>query len=149
MYLKVSLSDDLYKELILDHSQNPSYREPLSDVSVRESGVNRSCGDEVELELFIKDKTICGICVSGQGCAICMASGSMMAESVHGMTTHEASSLVEIFKAMILRKEKVIFPEELEDLQAMQGVRKYPIRVKCATLPWNTLEQALKNSEHL
>ncbi|MCB1323666.1 MAG: SUF system NifU family Fe-S cluster assembly protein [Spirochaetales bacterium] len=145
----MSLQNELYKELILEHSRNPSHRGHLDDANVHESGVNRSCGDEVELELFVKDAVIRGIRVNGNGCSISMASGSMMAESVDGMTVEQAEQLIENFKAMITEGKAVELPAELEDLEALQGVKRYPIRVKCATLSWNTLEQALKKAASL
>jgi len=142
----VSLSDDLYKEIILEHSQNPSHREKLKDPTVVEAGVNRSCGDEIEIELKIEDGKITDVAVTGHGCSISTASSSLMADAIEGMGVHEAEELIRSFKSMILDHSDIEFPEGLEDLSALQGVQKYPVRVKCATLAWNTLEQALKTS---
>jgi nitrogen fixation NifU-like protein len=141
----VSLSDELYKDIILEHSQNPSHHHPIPEANIKEQGVNRSCGDEVELELLIEQDTIKKIGIHGHGCSICTASSSLMADAVDGMKVENAQELIGKFKKMLTTEDKVDFPDELEDLEALQGVKKYPIRVKCATLSWNTLEQALKN----
>jgi len=145
----VSLSDDLYKEIIIEHTQNPSFRGPLSVKNISESGVNRSCGDVIELELLVKDGVIKDIGLAGQSCSICTASGSLMAEAVAGQTLERAEAIIDQFKEMLVEDKEVHFPEDLEDLTALQGVRKYPVRVKCATLAWNTLEQALKTASDM
>lgn len=142
----MSLSEDLYKELIIEHSQSPSHRGHLENPTVVEEGVNRSCGDEVSVELILTDGVVSKIRVNGRGCSISTASASMMADSVEGMTVEQVANLIDNFKGMILENREVEFPEELEDLEALKGVQKYPVRVKCATLSWNTLEQALQNA---
>ena len=142
----MSLTDDLYKEIIIEHSQNPSHRHDVENANVAESGVNRSCGDEVELELLVQDGVIKDIGVKGRGCSISTASASMMADAVDGMNIEQAEHLIDRFKGMLLDGNEVDFPEDLEELGALQGVKKYPVRVKCATLSWNTLEQALKTA---
>lgn len=139
----MSITEDLYKEIILEHSQNPSHNSPLSNPMVKESGVNRSCGDEVELELSIEEGRIKDIAVLGHGCSISLASGSLMADAVENMTLEDALGLIQKFKSMFTTSD-IEFPAELEDLEALSGVKKYPIRVKCATLSWNTLEQAIQ-----
>ena len=141
----MSLTEDLYKELILEHARQPSHCCQIDAPTAREEGVNRSCGDEVEIQLDVQESVIKQICVNSRGCSISVASGSMMAETVQGMTTEQAESMVETFKALIISETKPTLPPEFADLEAFRGVRKYPIRVKCATLVWSTLEQALKN----
>ncbi len=145
----MSLSGDLYKEIIIEHTQHPLHRGPLPHKNVSESGVNRSCGDVVELDLLVEDGVIQDIGLSGQSCSICTASSSLMAEAVHGQTVERAEAIIEEFKDMLLEEKPVEFSGELEDLGALQGVRKYPVRVKCATLAWNTLEQALKSASKM
>ncbi len=142
----MSLTEDLYKELIIEHSQNPSHRGHLDHPSVVEEGVNRSCGDEVEIEVEVQDGVLKGIRVNGRGCSISVASGSMMADAVEGMTTEQAEKLIDSFKSMITENREPNFPEEHEDLEAFKGVQRYPVRVKCATLSWNTLEQAIQKA---
>ncbi|MEQ8351273.1 MAG: SUF system NifU family Fe-S cluster assembly protein [Leptospiraceae bacterium] len=145
----MSLSEDLYKELIIEHSQEPSHRDIPADHNLHESGVNRSCGDEVEVYLKVEDGVIKSIGMGGHGCSISTASGSMMADAVDGMTVEQAEDLIEKFKSMIVEKHQIDFPDGLEDLEALRGVQQYPIRVKCATLAWNALEQALQNAGKL
>lgn len=142
----MSLSEDLYKEIIIEHSQSPSHREIPENATVKEEGVNRSCGDEVEVHIEVKDGVIKAIGIGGHGCSISTASGSLMADFVDGMTVEQAEDLIEKFKDMIVDKKDISFPEGLEDLEALKGVTQYPIRVKCATLAWNTLEQALQTA---
>jgi len=144
----VSLSDDLYKEIILEHSQNPSHRGDVIDYTVMEDGVNRSCGDEVQIQLKIEDGIITEVGVKGHGCSISTASSSLMADAIEGMNISDAKDLIKKFKEMVMDDAEVEFPEELEDLSALAGVKKFPVRVKCATLSWNTLEQALKNLQN-
>lgn len=141
----MSLNEDLYKEIIIEHSQNPSNREPVPGANIIENGVNRSCGDEVELQIQLEDGAIQKIGVLGRGCSISIASASMMGEMVEGLSVVEARELIAKFKGMLLEKKEIEFPPEQEDLVALSGVQKYPIRVKCATLPWNTLEQAIQS----
>lgn len=145
----MSLTDDLYKEIIIEHTQNPLHRGPIAVKNLSESGVNRSCGDVVELELLVQDGVIKDIGLTGQSCSICTASSSLMAEAVAGETLERAEAIIDKFKEMLLEDHEVEFPAELEDLAALQGVRKYPVRVKCATLAWNTLEQALQSAGDL
>ncbi|MCB1309896.1 MAG: SUF system NifU family Fe-S cluster assembly protein [Leptospiraceae bacterium] len=141
----MSLSEELYKEIILEHSRKPSHRGKLEHPTVVEEGVNRSCGDEVELEVLLEDGILRDIRVNGRGCSISMASGSLMADAVEGKHLDEVTQLIKDFKKLVTGEE-VEFPEELEDLEALKGVQKYPIRVKCATLSWNTLEQAIQRA---
>ena len=145
----MSLIENLYKEIILEHAQNPSHRFPLKNPTVVEEAVNRSCGDEIELELTLKDGYIAGICANSRGCSISIASASMMADAIDGMSVNQARELIAAFKGMILESSKAELPEAFEDLEAFRGVKKYPIRVKCATLSWNALEQALKKANCL
>jgi nitrogen fixation protein NifU and related proteins len=142
----MSLSEDLYKEVILQHAQHPSHRGPITGANVKEAGVNRTCGDELELELIVRDGKIEKIGLTGKGCSIHTASGSMMAEAVEGKTIGEASDIITLFKGMIVENKSTKFAEDLEELEALKGVQRYPIRVKCATLSWNTLEQAIKKN---
>lgn len=140
----MSLSEELYKDVIIQHSQNPLHRGHLERPTIVEEGINRSCGDEVQVELLVEDGIIADIRVNGRGCSISTASGSVMADSVRGMDAAQALSLIEKFKGMIVENQTPDFPEELEELEAFRGVQRYPVRVKCATLSWNALEQALR-----
>ncbi len=134
--------DELYRELILDHYRNPRNRESLESPAVVAEGYNPLCGDEVELRLNIEGGVISGVSFTGRGCSISQASGSMMTEAIKGKTVAQARALAALFTRMMTDPEFV--PEEdVGDLEALQGVAKYPVRVKCATLAWHALQDAL------
>jgi nitrogen fixation protein NifU and related proteins len=140
----VSLRDDLYKEVILDHFEHPRNHGILSPCTHQEKGVNPLCGDELELFLDVQGDTIQNIMFNGKGCSISQSSGSMMTELVKGKSKNEALALMSKFKKAILEDSEEPFSDEEADLESLLGVKKYPVRVKCAVLGWNTLEQALK-----
>ncbi|EQA60373.1 Fe-S cluster assembly sulfur transfer protein SufU [Leptospira alexanderi] len=143
----MSLSDSLYKEVILDHYQNPRFRGKLEPADLSEQGINPLCGDELELTINLDGDKIADVRVTGKGCSISQASGSMMAESIRGKTVSEAENILSRFKNMFLEGKDPKFDEELEDLESMESVKKIPARIKCAVLPWNTLERALSRIE--
>ena len=140
----MSLSEDLYKDIIIEYSQNPKHFGEPAGCTIHEEGVNRSCGDEVTLHLQIEDGIIKTFGFTGQGCSISTASAEMLATVVEGRTLEEARDLIGRFKGMILEEKDPQFSDDLEDLEALKGVVRYPVRVKCATLSWNTLEQAIE-----
>ena len=145
----MSFTEEFYKDIILEHFRYPSHCGHLSNPSIKQEGVNRSCGDEVEIELLVEDKKIKDIRVNSRGCSISVASGSMMADAIEGMSISEAKDLIQKFKAMVVEGNIIAIEEEkLEDLKALEGVHRYPIRVKCATLVWSTLQEALKDIEN-
>jgi len=135
--------DELYREIILDHYRNPRNRGSLAQPSASGEGDNPLCGDEVRVELDIRDGRVCDVRFEAKGCSISQASASMMTEAVKGLSLEEVDSLFETFKAMLYGSDEVDV-EALGDLEALQGVRKFPVRVKCATLAWNTLQEALE-----
>lgn len=143
----MSLRDDLYKEVILDHYENPRNYGVLNPYSIHERGVNPLCGDELELYLLMKEDIVENIMFSGKGCSISQSSGSMMTELVKGKNKGDALSIMAKFKKAILEDSNENFSEDEADLESLLGVKKYPVRVKCAVLAWNTLEQALKERE--
>ncbi|MBK8397561.1 MAG: SUF system NifU family Fe-S cluster assembly protein [Leptospiraceae bacterium] len=140
----MSLSDELYKEVILDHYEHPRNYYVLANPSLKEKGMNPLCGDEFELFLRFEGDKIVEASFQGKGCSISQASGSMMTELIQGKTKSEATSLIEKFKGMILEDKSPEYTEDEADLEALNGVKKYPVRVKCAVLSWNTLDKALK-----
>ena len=140
----MSLKDDLYKEVILDHYENPRNYGILSNHNLFEKGANPLCGDELELYIDLNGDTIQNISFNGKGCSISQSSGSMMTELIKGKSKKEALEIMNRFKRAILEDSPQIFSEEEGDLESLLGVKKYPVRVKCAVLAWNTLEQALK-----
>jgi nitrogen fixation protein NifU and related proteins len=139
----VSLKDDLYKEVILDHFENPRNHGKIEDATVSEKGMNPLCGDELELHLKLEGESISDISFEGKGCSISQSSASMMTELVKGMNKDQARDLMQKFKSAILEDSQQTFSDEEMDLEALLGVKKYPVRVKCAVLAWNTLEQAI------
>ena len=137
--------DDLYRDLILDHYRHPRNRGNLAQPSAKVDGYNPLCGDEVEVELLFDDDVIEDVAFKGRGCSISQASSSMMTDAIKGRSKAEARALVAAFKRMMTDPEEEL-PEELGDLEAFQGVAKFPVRVKCATLAWNVLEQGLSKN---
>jgi nitrogen fixation protein NifU and related proteins len=156
--------EDLYREIILDHYRNPRNRGDLpSPPALRVEGFNPLCGDEVVLYVDVvrsdgeETGTVSDIRISGQGCSISQSSASMMSAAVKGKTATEARHLIRAFKAMMSIHEhrldgdghevlEAVAPNpevKLGDLEALRGVVKFPVRIKCATLSWNTLAQAL------
>jgi nitrogen fixation NifU-like protein len=137
--------DDLYRDLILDHYRHPRNRGNLAQPSAKVDGYNPLCGDEVEVELLFDDDVIEDVAFKGRGCSISQASSSMMTDAIKGRSKAEARALVTAFKRMMTDPEEAP-PAELGDLEAFQGVAKFPVRVKCATLAWNALEQGLQQN---
>jgi nitrogen fixation NifU-like protein len=137
--------DDLYRDLILDHYRHPRNRGNLERPTAKAEGYNPLCGDEIEVELLIDGDVIEDVAFKGRGCSISQASSSMMTDAIKGRSKAEAQALVTAFKRMMTDPEKEP-PAELGDLEAFQGVAKFPVRVKCATLAWNALEQGLQQN---
>ena len=159
--------EDLYREIILDHYRSPRNRGELqSPPAHRVEGYNPLCGDEVVVFLDIDDGQVTDLKIAGQGCSISQSSASMMSAAVKGKTLAEARGLIRAFKGMMSIHEHRLdgdpgdgagdgdgdgdgeiaatAPEvKLGDLEALQGVVKFPVRIKCATLSWNTLQQGL------
>lgn len=135
-------AEDESREVILDHYQNPRNRGDLANPTIANRGHNPLCGDEVELALALDppEERIAQIAFSGRGCSISQASASMMTERVKGHTLAEAEASAQRFAERMTSKAPP--PAELEDeLDALQGVKRYPARVKCALLPWTTLRE--------
>jgi nitrogen fixation NifU-like protein len=140
----MNLGDDLYKEIILDHYKSRKNRRRLEPVDYHREGVNPSCGDDIELFINTDGDTITEVTYDGVGCSICTASADMLCEALTGAPVEAARELLDRFKGMLTRSEEPDFPDEAADLEAMQGVRNFPVRIKCALLAWNTLEQILQ-----
>ena len=141
--------DELYREVILDHYRNPRKQGTLSGEHVHAEGSNPSCGDEFFLDVAVTDGVVTDAAMRGQGCSISQASGSMMMDVIVGRTVEDVRDLTHKFKLMMSIEEgnNPVDPERpgsvLGDLEALQGVRKFPVRIKCADLPWATLTDAL------
>jgi nitrogen fixation protein NifU and related proteins len=135
--------EELYQEVILDHSRRPRNFGMLEKPDVVVHGDNPSCGDEIHLGVqFGADGKLQEIKFSGQGCAISQASASMMTMKLKGKSREEAAEMARTFKNLVT-EEGADQAKSLGDLQLLQGVRKFPQRVKCAMLAWRALEQAL------
>ncbi|MFH1843889.1 MAG: Fe-S cluster assembly sulfur transfer protein SufU [bacterium] len=134
--------DSLYREVVLDHHRHPRGDSPLENYDVQASGKNPSCGDEVTLQLRFDGDRIAGIGVLSRGCAISTSSGSMLAEILDGLTLAEAEQIAHVFRQE-LKGEAAPAEVDLGDLEALTGVRKFPVRIKCALLPWVTLLDAI------
>src|SRR5215207_33550 len=146
--------DDLYREIILDHYRSPRNRGELPPPAAHAVGHNPLCGDEIDVYLQVEDGVVSDIKVGGQGCSISQSSASMMSQAVKGKSVDEVRALVRRFKGMMSLEEldedgEVVDDADgaadvkLGDLEALQGVVKFPVRIKCATLAWNTLTEAL------
>ncbi len=136
--------DDLYREVVLDHYRSPRGRDPLPAPDVQREGFNPICGDEVHVALEMDDCSVRNCQVRCRGCAISVASGSMLAELLPGRTCEECEVLGEAFRAM-LHGEAPPPGLDMGDLEALHGVAKFPVRIKCAMLPWMTLRDALRS----
>jgi nitrogen fixation NifU-like protein len=161
--------EDLYREIILDHYRNPRNRGELpAPPAVKSEGFNPLCGDEVQVYLGVRDGVVEEIRISGQGCSISQSSASMMSQAVKGKSVPEARALLRAFKAMMSIPDSHGTEEadgdepdgtgtdgnggaepgvKMGDLEALQGVVKYPVRIKCATLAWNTLAAGLDEAD--
>ena len=157
--------EDLYRKIILDHYRSPRNRGELeSPPATKSEGFNPLCGDEVVLYLLVEDGKVADVKIGGQGCSISQASTSMMSAAVKGKPVDEARKLIRAFKALMSIHESKLDGDgdgdadgeavaaeavaaeadvKLGDLEALQGVVKFPVRIKCATLAWNTLQQGL------
>lgn len=152
--------EDLYREIILDHYRNPRNRGELPvPPAHRTEGFNPLCGDEVVVFLELTDGKVTDVRIAGQGCSISQSSASMMSSAVKGLSVEEVARLTRAFKDMMSihesslegadansEAESELEEIELGDLEALRGVVKFPVRIKCATLSWNTLSQAIEDT---
>lgn len=138
--------NELYQELIIDHGRRPRHFKKMHDASVTKEGFNPLCGDQLTLYLKIIDNKILEVSFVGSGCAISMASSSLMAESVKGKTIDEAKKIFEQFHLLMTtgHQENI---GVLGKLAALKGVCEYPSRVKCATLAWHTMCAAIEHKD--
>ena len=143
--------EDLYREIILDHYRTPRNRGELAPPAVRAEGHNPLCGDEITVYLQLDGDVVTDVKVGGQGCSISQSSASMMTQAIKGQPVAEVRALVRRFKGMMSIEDAAGESADgdaaaelpLGDLEALQGVVKFPVRIKCATLAWNTLLDAL------
>jgi nitrogen fixation NifU-like protein len=141
--------DDLYREVILDHYRRPRGRAPVECPDIENEGLNPVCGDEVKVALKFEGDIVKDVSVTGRGCAISTAAGSMLAEVLPGKSREEVEALTELVRRMMHESLDSAEVDEasidLGDLDALSGVRQFPVREKCALLAWLTLAEALKS----
>ena len=142
--------EDLYREIILDHYRTPRNRGELPPPAAHAVGHNPLCGDEIDVYIRVDGDVVSDVKVSGQGCSISQSSASMMSQAIKGRPVAEVRALVRRFKGMMSIEDQSADDAtvadvdiKLGDLEALQGVVKFPVRIKCATLAWNTLLEAL------
>ena len=137
--------EDLYKEVILDHYKNPRNKRPMPDAELMCSRNNPLCGDEIQVFAHVENGTVADVAFQGQGCSISQSSASMLTEAVKGKLVGDAEKLATNFRGMMAGE---VEPDEDEfgDLVALKGVVKYPIRIKCAVLAWDVLQEALSGA---
>ena len=142
--------EDLYREIILDHYRTPRNRGELDPPALFADGHNPLCGDEIRISVAVQDGVVTDVRFSGSGCSISQSSASMMTSAIKGKPVEQVKSIVRRFKQMMTIDEEDSEIDEsinLGDLEALQGVVKFPVRIKCATLGWNTLLDALATEQ--
>jgi nitrogen fixation NifU-like protein len=138
------VADDLYREIILDHYRHPRHRGRLDPADAVVEADNPLCGDQIDISVRFDGDQLAGIAFEGTGCSISQAACSMLCDEVSGGSRARARDVADRFRAMLVEGGS---PDDLGDLEALQGVRAYPVRVKCATLPCNALLEALGHVE--
>lgn len=139
---------DLYREVLIDYFRTGTHKGCVHNPQLSSHGVNPLCGDDIELTASVQDGKLAQVRFSGHGCVISQASSAMMAEALEGKTLEEARGLIGAFKAFMLENASPeSLPEPLEETRALDGVRRFPVRIKCSLLAWNTLLQALDKKE--
>ena len=134
--------DELYRDVILEHFRNPSHSGELADATVRVQGANPLCGDELTVALRVDGDRVARARFAGKGCAISQAAASMLISQIEGKPLAEVRRVIRTMQALM--QGQAPDPNvDLGDLEALAGVRKFPVRVKCAALSWNVVEQAL------
>mgnify|MGYP003503258830 FL=1 len=140
---------DLYRDVIVDHNRHPRNFREIPDADRRADGFNPLCGDKLTVFVKLDDGRISDVSFNGSGCAISIASASLLTESVKGMTLTEAAGLFSQMHQLLTRDDVDIDVSTLGKLGALSGVREFPARVKCASLCWHTLDAALHQQEQV
>ncbi len=138
------MADDLYREIILDHYRHPRHRGRVDPADAVVEADNPLCGDQIDISVRFDGEQVAAIGFEGTGCSISQAACSMLCDEVSGGSREHARDVAGRFRAMLVEDGS---PDDLGDLEALQGVRAYPVRVKCATLPCGALLQALSDAE--
>lgn len=135
--------DGLYREVILDHFKNPRNSGALTDAAIREEGSNPLCGDEMIFFANVDGDRLTDVRFTGKGCAISQATASMLSEQLEGKTFDDVARLINRMKAL-MQGQDLDASDDVGDLESLAGVRKFPVRIKCAALSWNLVEQAVQ-----
>lgn len=141
------LLQELYREVIVDHGRRPRNFKKLEPCTHSLEGFNPLCGDKLTVYLTVDNDQIQDVTFEGAGCAISMASASLMTEMLKGQSVEKAHEFFQAFRTLVTQDDAEIDEQQLGKLIALAGVKAYPMRVKCATLAWHTLEGALNNSD--
>ena len=138
----MSSLDDLYRRVIMDHYQAPRNMGEMEDADATIQLKNPTCGDQITLQMKVEDGKITNAKFKGEGCSISMSSASMMTDAVKGLKVEDALDLADRFSKMMLGED--VETEDFDDIEALQGVCKFPARIKCATLAWKAMEKGIK-----
>ncbi|MCM3585064.1 SUF system NifU family Fe-S cluster assembly protein [Mesobacillus maritimus] len=138
--------DTLYRQVIMDHYKNPRNKGVLEDGSLTINMNNPTCGDRIQLTMKVEDGTVTDAKFEGEGCSISMSSASMMTQAIKGRNIEDALKLSKIFSDMMQGKD---YDDSIDlgDIEALQGVAKFPARIKCATLAWKAMEKGINEQE--
>lgn len=139
--------DNLYRQVIMDHYKNPRNKGVLDEGSLTVNMNNPTCGDRIQLTMKVEDGKVADAKFEGEGCSISMSSASMMTQAIKGRNIEEALKLSGIFSDIMQGKDYDEDELDLGDIEALQGVAKFPARIKCATLAWKAMEKGLKEDE--
>ncbi|TMW72465.1 Fe-S cluster assembly sulfur transfer protein SufU [Alteribacter natronophilus] len=140
--------DTLYRQVIMDHYKNPRNRGELDGDTLTVNMNNPTCGDRIQLQMKVEDGKIAEAKFTGEGCSISLSSASMMTQAVKGLPVDDALNLSGVFSDIMLGKDPDVGDMDLGDIEALQGVAKFPARIKCATLAWKAMEKGLKEEEN-
>ncbi|SFE94508.1 Fe-S cluster assembly sulfur transfer protein SufU [Alteribacillus iranensis] len=139
--------DTLYRQVIMDHYKNPRNRGELEDETLHVNMNNPTCGDRIQLQLKVEEGKIADAKFVGEGCSISLSSASMMTDAVKGLPIDDALEMSNIFSLMMQGEDYDDEKFDLGDIEALQGVTKFPARIKCATLAWKAMEKGLHEEE--
>ncbi|MCM3663347.1 SUF system NifU family Fe-S cluster assembly protein [Mesobacillus subterraneus] len=139
--------DNLYRQVIMDHYKNPRNKGVLDEGSLTVNMNNPTCGDRIQLTMKVEDGKVTDSKFEGEGCSISMSSASMMTQAIKGRSVEEALKLSQIFSDIMQGNDYDEDELDLGDIEALQGVAKFPARIKCATLAWKAMEKGLKEEE--
>lgn len=143
----MDFDNEMYREIIMERYKDKAFKKKIEDADASLEGTNPSCGDDITLYLKFDGDTISDVGYDGVGCSICIASADLLSEAVTGKTKEEARGIIEAFKGMLTKGEEPDFPDEISDLEALSGVQNFPVRIKCALLGWETLNQLLDDED--